>query len=220
MVSPGWSHNLQVTAFDTCGNSASAAGQIVAAQNAACSCITQNPSVAITAPTAPSAPSGPTTVMLEATSQHPDVWLGLTVDGGQQEIEHAATWGFQLDLPPGTHSLEAGAMDACGNAATPVVHTLTAVNSPPDAVPDSAATAAGQAVAVAVLANDSDPNGDPLLLLSDWLLIAPTGGTAVKSGSSVLYTPHAGFTGTDTFRYRVRDGQGGADSAGVTVVVQ
>ena len=37
-----------------------------------------------------------------------------------------------------------------------------AANSPPEAAPDHALVAAGDTVAVAVLSNDSDPDGDAL----------------------------------------------------------
>ena len=68
-----------------------------------------------------------------------------------------------------------------------------------------------------VLANDSDPDGDPLSIVS---VSTPGNGSAVISGDVVLYTPAAGFVGTDSFSYTIDDGSGGQDSATVTVMVE
>jgi hypothetical protein len=51
---------------------------------------------------------------------------------------------------------------------------------------------------------------------------APAHGTAAVApgGQGVLYTPAAGFTGTDTFAYTIVDGNGGPASSTVTVTVR
>jgi hypothetical protein len=81
---------------------------------------------------------------------------------------------------------------------------------------DTAAVSSGASVSIDVLANDNDPEGGTLSLTS---VSAPTSGTAVISGSQILYTPASGFVGVDTFGYSVSDGQGGSASALVTVTV-
>lgn len=68
-----------------------------------------------------------------------------------------------------------------------------------------------------VLANDSDPDGDVLSIVS---LTPPTNGQAAISGDRVAYTPGTGFTGIDSFSYTVEDGFGGQSTATVTVVVE
>ncbi len=45
------------------------------------------------------------------------------------------------------------------------------------------------------------------------------GGTVTIAAGKVLYTPAADFFGTDTFTYAISDGNGGTDSATVTVEV-
>jgi hypothetical protein len=92
-------------------------------------------------------------------------------------------------------------------------------NSDPLARADSAATAAGQPVAISVLANDHDPNNDALHLTE---VATPGHGTASDVGSGeVLYTPEAGFAGEDSFSYRICDDRvpAGCDGARVTVTV-
>ncbi len=89
-------------------------------------------------------------------------------------------------------------------------------NYPPAANDDQATTAMNTAVVIAVVANDSDPNGDPITITH---VTDPPHGTANYDSETVTYTPDAGFTGTDTFSYIVSDGHGGTDSAIVTVTV-
>ena len=90
------------------------------------------------------------------------------------------------------------------------------VNHAPTAVDDSDSTYQDTDVTIDVLANDSDPDGNPLTVES---VTDPPNGTAVNNGSDVTYTPDAGYTGTDQFDYVVSDGQGGLDTATVTVTV-
>lgn len=78
------------------------------------------------------------------------------------------------------------------------------VNRAPLAVNDSATVDRNAAaISISVLANDSDPDGDTLTITAT---TAPANGTATISGSSVLYTPRAGFTGSDSFTYTISDG--------------
>ena len=81
----------------------------------------------------------------------------------------------------------------------------------PIATDDSATTAEGNAIVIAVLANDSDADNDPLGIT---IITPPANGTAEVNGDgTVTYTPGPGFVGTDTFGYEVADGTGGTDTA-------
>ena len=100
--------------------------------------------------------------------------------------------------------------------------TVTYADPPPNSFPiaqdDAATTKIDESVTVSVLANDSDPDGDPLVVSR---LAQPASGSVsiVSTGTTVLYTPQAGFCGTDGFGYTVNDGRGGTATAGVTVTV-
>ena len=86
-----------------------------------------------------------------------------------------------------------------------------AANSPPVAVHDCAFTTTNTPVVMPVLANDSDPDGDPLTILD---VSTPNVGTAVTNAdNTITYTPATNFLfGMDTFRYIISDGQGGLSS--------
>ena len=88
-----------------------------------------------------------------------------------------------------------------------VIVTVTEANDAPVAAADDAETAEGTAVTIAVVANDSDDDGDTLSVSA--VGSADNGTTAIPSGSTttVTYTPDAGFAGFDSFDYTVSDGQ-------------
>ncbi|MEL7038730.1 MAG: PQQ-dependent sugar dehydrogenase [Cyanobacteria bacterium J06592_8] len=69
-----------------------------------------------------------------------------------------------------------------------------------------------------VLGNDSDPDGDDLVLMS---VNSVTNGSVEINATedALLYTPNIGFTGTETFNYELSDGNGGTAQGAVTVNV-
>ncbi len=84
-----------------------------------------------------------------------------------------------------------------------VTITITPLNAPVDAQPDTATTAPGQEVTVGVLANDSDVDG-VLDAKSVTIVSTPHNGAAtVLPSGSIRYVPSAGFVGVETFVYRV-----------------
>ena len=98
-----------------------------------------------------------------------------------------------------------------------VTVTVLSVNDPPEAVDDAAETAEDAPVAIDVLANDADPDGDPLTVTG---ISAPAHGTAVRTAAgAVEYTPHPDYHGPDRFTYVVGDGSGLTAGAAVAVTV-
>jgi subtilisin family serine protease len=87
----------------------------------------------------------------------------------------------------------------------------------PVAVDDAATTAEDSPTDVAVLTNDSDPNGDTLSVSAT---TDPANGTAaIQPDGTVRYTPDPDFAGADTFDYTVDDGTGNSDTGSVAVTV-
>ncbi len=103
-----------------------------------------------------------------------------------------------------------------GTSEASVEVTVRPVNDVPEAAGDTASTNEDEAVAVDVLANDTDVDGDSLRVAS---VSAPENGTAAVAVGGVLYTPSANWHGTDSFTYEVDDGNGGTASASVEVTV-
>jgi VCBS repeat-containing protein len=95
-------------------------------------------------------------------------------------------------------------------------------NQPPDAVDDTAAMPTGAtSVTVGVLGNDTDPNGDSLTVTG---VSQPSLGSATFTSSSVTYSTASGngngiWSASAVFGYTISDGQGGTDSATVTITL-
>ena len=108
-----------------------------------------------------------------------------------------------------------------GIATSPEISAnINVINNPPTAQPDTYTISAGKALSVivpGVLGNDSDPDLDTLTAA---VAANPTKGSiALNKDGSFIYTPNAGFFGTDTFTYTVSDGIVNSAPATVTVNV-
>ncbi|MGH1366743.1 MAG: Ig-like domain-containing protein [Calditrichia bacterium] len=78
------------------------------------------------------------------------------------------------------------------------------VNSPPIATPDTASTQQNTSVAIDVLANDSDPDSNAIIISS---ATDGSNGTVLSNTSYLIYTPDPGYIGVDEFTYKVTDTQ-------------
>jgi VCBS repeat-containing protein len=83
-----------------------------------------------------------------------------------------------------------------------VTVNVAAVNDRPVAVNDNTNTVENVSVSVCVLANDSDVEGSPLTLA----VLPLTNGTAMVSGTNIVFRAATNFYGTTTFRYTISDG--------------
>jgi VCBS repeat-containing protein len=135
-----------------------------------------------------------------------------SVLNARTDVTYTPTAGFS-----GTDSFTYTVADGRGGTDTAQVSvTVSHVNHAPIAQDDSASTNADSMVTIAVLQNDSDPDGDFLLVQS---IGNPAHGTVLNSSTAVSYIPDSGFHGVDTFSYIVADGNGGTAAATVTVAV-
>ncbi|PWN07178.1 Ig-like domain-containing protein, partial [Rhodohalobacter mucosus] len=114
------------------------------------------------------------------------------------------------------------AVNAAGQSDWSTVWSFTTVaNQPPVANDDSYTTRPGTDLivdaATGLLANDTDPDGDPLTVQS---IEAPVNGVInIATDGSFEYTPDAGFTGTETLTYTITDGTATATGT-VTIAVE
>jgi hypothetical protein len=91
-------------------------------------------------------------------------------------------------------------------------------NLPPVAVDDTVSTDFGQTINITVLANDTDPENRPLLIVST---TTPGNGTlTINPNKTITYIPDDDFSGTDIFSYVIRDDAGNQDTATVTITVR
>ena len=121
----------------------------------------------------------------------------------------------------GTDSFTYRANDGTSNSnLATVTITVNTVNDPPKANNDSYSTNEDTTLNVSapgVLANDSDPDGDPLTAI---LRSGPSDGSlTLNSNGSFTYKPDADFNGTDSFTYVANDGTSDSNVATVTITV-
>ena len=90
-------------------------------------------------------------------------------------------------------------------------------NRPPVATDDTASTAEDTAVDIAVLANDTDVDGDALAVTSVFTVV--NGTASVNPNGTVHFAPPPDFFGTATFGYAISDGHGGSDTGAASVTV-
>jgi hypothetical protein len=117
----------------------------------------------------------------------------------------------------GTDRVTYSVTDGKGGTGSSELTVTVLPNNGPVAVNDVASTDDKTAVTIAVLANDSDPDGDVLTVLS---ASAQQGTVTIQSDKSLRYQPKAGFEGTDTVRYVIADSQGMQAQGQVVITVK
>ena len=139
------------------------------------------------------------------------------MDDVKNQLCATATTGFGVNSTPiPTSDPRYAKYFGCGviNVSAAVLPLLSA--DAPVATDDTATTAEDTATSVAVLANDTDPNGDPLTVSG--VTDPPHGTAVVQVGNTVLYTPDPNYNGADSFSYTVSDGSH-TDTGSVAVTV-
>ncbi|MEM7365520.1 MAG: Ig-like domain-containing protein, partial [Pseudomonadota bacterium] len=103
--------------------------------------------------------------------------------------------------------------DVDGDESTATITVF--VDDQPVALDDVATTQESVAVEIDVLANDLGLGNGVTVEIAD----TPDNGAAAVSNSSITYAPNAGFIGTDTLTYLIRDADGQESTAEVTIQV-
>jgi hypothetical protein len=130
-----------------------------------------------------------------------------------QTIRYVPQSGFT-----GIDSFNYTVVDGLGSSASATVTVkVLAKSNPPLAIDDTFTIEAGAPTMLAVLANDSDPDGGPLQVVGYTM---PAHGQLVfNADKTFVYTPAAGYLGTDQFTYTIRNNRGASAVATVTLAV-
>ncbi|QDH72320.1 RHS repeat domain-containing protein [Brevundimonas sp. M20] len=145
--------------------------------------------------------------------------LGTITGGGSVSIQGGGTYvRYTAPASAGTKTFTYTVSDGAGGTATAsVTVTVSSANQPPVATNDDASATVSAAQAIFPLANDTDANGHALTITA---VTTPTGGNvAIAPGGGYLNYTAPSTPGTYTFSYTVSDGNGGTDTAQVTVEV-
>jgi hypothetical protein len=115
-----------------------------------------------------------------------------------------------------------------GHGSTAMGTVTGAVYAPPVATDDTFTSVADTIATINARANDTDPNGFPLVitsvngtpLVSSGATIPVTGGSVgLDASGNLTFVPNVGFTGNTSFTYTVSDGHGGTATATVNGAV-
>lgn len=139
-------------------------------------------------------------------------------DSVVQAIAQQVTYENTSENPGPSRTLEVSVENTDGetDTATSTI-SITELNDQPTANGDSDVLSEGGSKSIAVLANDSDPDGDSLTLSVD---SGPSNGSAVVDGDNIVYTPNNNFFGSDSFTYEINDGNGETATATVSLTVR
>ncbi|MEQ6203787.1 Ig-like domain-containing protein, partial [Sulfitobacter sp. HNIBRBA2951] len=152
-------------------------------------------------------PDGDELTVISATSPDGDVTFN---DDGT--IEFTPTPGFTGDAEI-TYTIS----DGNGGEDTAVAKVSVGEEStPPVAADDTATTDEDTPVVIDVLANDEDPDGDPLEVIE---ATSPDGTVTINDDGTIEFTPDPDFNGPTTITYTITDGNGETDTATVDVTV-
>jgi hypothetical protein len=141
---------------------------------------------------------------------------------GDEHSDFVASFTVPAGTFPNAYKLELSV--DCNGQFQRAEGDLTVINLAPVAVDDSASTTQDTPVAIAVTANDRNPdpgNGYQTLVVQESL--PPHGTIQVQPDGVIIYTPSAGFLGQDQFQYGLCDNvinaAGTADCGIATVTV-
>ncbi len=129
-------------------------------------------------------------------------------------------WSYELDQPLGNYTLYVEAEDSAGNSQVIGSYEVEVVNVvsnyPPIAIDDSETVNKGKSSTMMVLDNDFDVLDDTLTITA---VSQGTNGSVTFNGTTATYTHDGSATISDSFTYTISDGNGGSDTAVVTIII-
>ena len=141
------------------------------------------------------------------TASSPDGSVAINSDG---TINFTPTSNFT-----GTTTVTYTVTDGAGGTdSATVTVTVNNVNDAPVAENDTVTISEDSTLTIDPRDNDSDVDGDDLTITT---VTAPDGTVVINSDGTITFTPTSNFTGTTTVTYTITDGQGGTDSATMTI---
>ncbi len=158
-------------------------------------------------------PDNPANGLTFAASGLPD---GLSIDPVTGEISGTVAYTANASSPFITTVTVTDDGSPNRSGSTTFTWTVSDTNRSPIAAGDTVTVVEDGSGTWDVVANDSDPDGDPLALTG---VGVPGNGTAGIVAGQAMYAPDPDFSGTDSFTYSVSDGRGGFDTGTITVTV-
>ncbi|GMA27816.1 Ig-like domain-containing protein [Arenivirga flava] len=141
-----------------------------------------------------------------------DVWL---VDANMRLVDN-----WDEVTPPEVEQEEEGDEKTTTESFEDTLADRTEENRPPVARDDVFGARPGRTTILPVLQNDTDPDGDVLVVTEAPISEASGVLDFIDGGRTLQFTPAPGLTGQVRFTYTVEDGRGGVATANVTVNIR
>lgn len=141
-----------------------------------------------------------------------DVWL---VDANMRLVDN-----WDEVTPPEVEQEEEGDEKTTTESFEDTLADRTEENRPPVARDDVFGARPGRTTILPVLQNDTDPDGDVLVVTEAPVSEASGVLDFIDGGRTLQFTPTPGLTGQVRFTYTVEDGRGGVATANVTVNIR
>jgi uncharacterized repeat protein (TIGR01451 family) len=130
-----------------------------------------------------------------------------TLSGTAPNLTYTPSPGF---FGPDSFTFQGSDSPATGNVATVTI----AVDTPPVDAPQSVVAAAGAAIPIILGATEPDGNTPAFTIVT-----SPPHGTLSGTAPNVMYTPAAGYFGSDSFTFDSSDGPATGNVATVTITI-
>ncbi len=161
-------------------------------------------------------PDGDVLLITEISNLPPETSISVT--GDQQAVHVAPRAGFVGQIRFSYTIADGRGGSDTADVVVDVLHTDADTNRPPIAVTDAVEARAGASVALNVLLNDSDPDGDPILLTA---VDAPEGSVTFDGTGQVTFVPDPGsLQGSIDLSYTIADSYGAAATGKVKVLIR
>lgn len=163
----------------------------------------------------------------DADSELSTISIGITdgADNGQLVVSSDGSFSYNPNANFfGTDSFTYRLQDPEGNVATAVVTlTVNSVNDAPNAIGEQYVVISNQQNdifrGIGILSNDSDADGDNLVIVADSVVGPSSGSLTLSEDGSFSYTPSEEFVGVDSFTYQITDGTLSSGTATVQLTV-
>lgn len=172
---------------------------------------TEAPQLTVTGPSSlPRIVTSSSTVILSGTASDNNVvsrvdWTSDLTATSSGTAAGTTSWVTgQIPLGSGNNVIIVKAYDSAGNVAAQIVTVMC--NQAPTPGTDEVTTPGDTGRVIDVLANDTDPDGQPLNLTLTGIATSPSHGTVTMYGTQIRYLPTPGYRGVDSFDYTVTDG--------------
>ncbi|WP_153161663.1 VCBS domain-containing protein [Zoogloea sp. 1C4] len=145
---------------------------------------------------------------------------------GTFSVATTGAWTYTVDntkpivqaLKEGETKTETFTVQSIDGTTTTVTINVVGTNDGPVANPNTASTSEDVPVTFAVLGNDTDPDGDTLVVTG--ASVDPAKGTVtVNPDGTLTFTPATNVSGQVVISYTISDGHGGTSSSTATILV-